>query len=182
MSNNFQLVDLPGKGEFRVATTNTSNDDSIAIRSPEWMVKIDDLTLSDIEGFQNYVELFGWQGESTCLSGNANFSSSTLAHTDLVLIIPFGTHSARIETKMNRCEILDTIQIVRLGNVKDTKVLLQQLEFNMCKIQRCQQQLDRMIVHVKISIKTNIIFAYDQLGLCTGQVVSKTDYLKNKTE
>ncbi|MDP3372139.1 MAG: hypothetical protein Q8S21_04535 [Candidatus Paracaedibacteraceae bacterium] len=188
MPNNFQLVDLPGKGEFRVATTDAQNNDSfLSARSPEWMIKIDNITTSEIDGYTNYIELFGWQGESNCLSatpvsGGPNLASSTLRHTDLILIIPFGGHSAQIETKMNRCEYLDSIVITHIGAVLNNKVPLQTLEFNNCRIQRCQQQLDRMIVHVMISVKTNTVFVYDQTGLCTGQMVSKTDYIKNTAE
>jgi hypothetical protein len=187
MSNNFQLVELPGKGDFRVATTDNPNKEhAFGIKSPEWMVKIDDLTISDIDGYPDYVELFGWQGEASCLtnpvsSGNS-FGSSTLRHTDLVFIIPFGGHSAKLETKMNRCENIESIKIIHVGNVIETKVLLQEIEFNTCRIQRCQQQLDRMIIHAMISIRTNTVHVYDPTGLCTGKMVSKTDYVKNKAE
>lgn len=188
MSNNFQLVDLPGKGDFRVATTDTQNGDPfLSARSPEWMVKIDNITESDIDGYRDYVELFGWQGESSCLSaapmsGGPNLASSALRHTELILIIPFGGYSAQIETKMNRSEYLENITITHVGAVLNNKVPLQKLEFNNCRIQRCQQQLDRMIVHVMISIKINTVYVYDQTGLSTGQMVSKTDYIKNIAE
>lgn len=187
MSTNFQIVDLPGKGNFRIATTDkVSTDDSVGIKSPEWMVQIDDITVSTVDGFERFIELFGWQGESSRLTGpdvgGPLFASSTLRHTDLVLMIPVGGHAAQIETKMNRGEGIDSLKIIRLGNIQQAKVRLQEIEFNLCKIQTCQQQLDRMIVHVMIGIKTNTIFVFDQTGLCTGQMVSKTNYITNVAE
>ncbi len=187
MSTNFQIVDLPGKGNFRIATTDkTSNDESVGVKSPEWMVQIDDITVSTVDGFENFIELFGWQGESSRLTGpdvgGPLFTSSTLRHTDLILMIPVGGHAAQIETKMNRGESIDSLKIIRLGNIQQAKVRLQELEFNSCKIQSFQQQLDRLIVHVMIGIKTNTIFVFDQSGLCTGQMVSKTNYITNVAE
>ncbi|MES2252499.1 MAG: hypothetical protein V4482_02290 [Pseudomonadota bacterium] len=187
MSTNFQIVDLPGKGNVRIATTDTvSNDASYGVKSPEWMVQIDNITVSTIDGFEDYIELFGWQGESSRLTGpdvgGPLFTSSTLRHTDLILMVPFGGHAAQIETMMNRGENIESVKIIRLGNVLQSKVRLQELEFNTCKIQTCQQQLDRMIVHVMIGIKTNTVYVFDQTGLCTGQMVSKTDYIRNVAE
>ena len=187
MSNNFQIVDLPGQGNFRIDTTDApSTDASVGVKSPEWMVQIDAITHSSVEGFEAYIELFGWQGESSRLTGpdvgGPLFTSSTLRHTDLVLMIPFGGHGAQIETMMNRGENISSIKIIRLGNVQQAKVRLQELEFNECKVQTCQQQLDRMIVHVMIGVKTNTVFVYDQAGMCTGQMVSKTDYIRNVAE
>jgi hypothetical protein len=187
MPNNFQIVDLPGKGNFRIATTDTASDDAIlGVKSPEWMVKIDDITTSTVDSYTDYIELFGWQGESSRLTGpdvgGPLFTSSTLRHTDLILMIPIGGHAALIETMMNRGENISSVKIIRLGNIQQTKVRLQEIEFNECKIQMCQQQLDRMIVHVMIGIKTNTIFVFDQTGLCNGQMVSKTDYIRNTAE
>lgn len=187
MSTNFQIVDLPGKGNFRIATTDkASSDASVGVKSPEWMVKIDDITVSTVDGFESFIELFGWQGESSRLTGpdigGPLFTSSTLRHTDLILMIPVGGHAAQVETKMNRGESIDSLKIIRLGNIQQAKVRLQEIEFNACRIQSCQQQLDRMIVHVMIGIKTNTIFVFDQSGLCTGQMVSKTNYITNVAE
>ncbi len=187
MSNNFQIVDLPGRGNIRIATTGAlSTNELSGVKSPEWMLKIDDITYSTVEGYSDYVELFGWQGESSRLTGpdisGPLYTSSTLRHTDLILMIPVGGHAAQIESKMNRGENIDSLKIVRLGNIFQTKVRLQELEFNACKIQTYQQQLDRLIVHVMIGIKTNTVFVYDQSGLCTGQMVSKTNYITNVAE
>ncbi len=186
MATNFQIVNLPGKREFRIATTDTTNEEHSGIKSPEWMVKIDELMQSSVEGFRNYVELFGWYGESSRytnpdISGPL-FTSSTLRHSDLILIIPYGGYCAQLESHMNLGTGIGNLTIVRLGNVGQMKVTLQQIEFKTCKIQSCQQQLDRMILHVMIGAKTNTVFVYGQDGQSQGQMVSQVDYINNTAQ
>ena len=74
------------------------------------------------------------------------------------------------------------LQIVRLGNIKSTKVKLQVVDFTLCRIQSFQQQLDRLIVSLSISSKTNTVYVYDINGTNKGQMVSRVDYAKNTAE
>jgi hypothetical protein len=187
MTTNFQIIELPGKRTFRIATTDVPvTDEDIGVKSPEWMVSMDKLMCSTVEGFDDYVELFGWYGESSRFtSPDASgplFTSSTLRHTDLILIIPYGGYCAQIESNMNLGQPINSLKIVRLGNISQAKVKLQELEYTNCKIQTCQQQLDRMIIHVQIATKTNTVFVYGQDGTSQGQMVSKADYVKNTAQ
>lgn len=90
-----------------MATTdvNEQNDD-ITVRSPEWIIKIDKLLSSNLTGFEDYSELFGWNEESSRFTpgnlSNQLMSSATLKHSGLMILIPNGGHSAHIELKMNR--------------------------------------------------------------------------------
>ena len=59
---------------------------------------------------------------------------------------------------------------------------MQKIEFKICKIQTCQQQLDRMILHVMIGAKTNTIYVYGQDGQSQGQMVSQVDYINNSAQ
>ena len=119
MSSNFQIVSLPGRKDFKIATTDTAGNNDI--KSPEWMVRIDDLLQSSVLGFENYVELFGWYGESSRFT-NPDISgplqtSATMRHSDLILIIPYGGYCAQLESNMNLGSGIATLTIVRLGNI-----------------------------------------------------------------
>ena len=187
MSNNYQIINLPGKRDVRIATVDTSDrGDTPAVKSPEWMVKIDGLMQSSVAGFKDYVELFGWYAESSRytspdISGPL-FTSSALRHSDLVLVIPYGGYCAQLESNMNLGVAISNLNIVRLGNIGQMKVVIQLIEYKTCKIQSCQQQLDRMILHVMIGSKTNTVYVYGQDGQSQGQMVSQVDYINNTAQ
>jgi len=92
MAQNYRIIDLPGKSKYRIATTDidTPDDENPGVKSPEWMVKIDDLTKSNVEGFDDHTELFGWYGESSRFTtgdiSNNLFTSATLKHSDLIIL------------------------------------------------------------------------------------------------
>jgi hypothetical protein len=180
------ITDLPGKKNIKMATTDQTVPEDITVRSPEWMIKIDALLSSNLEGFEDYAELFGWNEESSRFTpgnlSNQLLSSATLKHSGLTILISNGGHSANIELKMNRGIPLDLIEIVRLGNIKDVKVKLQVLEYSACWIQTFQQELDRIIVSCSISKKKNTIYVYDNSGASKGQIVSEVDYVLGKVD
>lgn len=186
MSQNFTFTEISGKNKFRIATTDTSTPEDGGVKSPEWMIKIGDLLTSEVEDFNDYCELFGWYGESSRLTtgdiSNQLFTSATLKHSDLIVILPNGGYGAQLESKMNLGIPLPIVQIVRLGNIKSTKVKLQVVDFTLCRIQSFQQQLDRLIVSLSISSKTNTVYVYDINGTNKGQMVSRVDYAKNTAE
>lgn len=186
MSSNFQIVNLPGKRDFRIATTDSADADPSAIKSPEWMVKIDNLLQSSVQGYTNYVELFGWYAESGRFTSpdvsGPLLTSSTLRHSDLILIMPYGGYCAQLESNMNTGVSINNLNIIRLGNIGQMKIVLQSIEYKTCKIQNCQQQLDRMIIHVMIGSKTNTVYVYGQDGQSQGQMVSKVDYINNTAQ
>jgi len=186
MPQNYTITEIPGKTKLRVATTDTTTPEDGGVKSPEWMIKIDDMLQSEVENFNDYCELFGWYGESSRLTtgdiSNQLFTSATLKHSDLVIIIPNGGYGAQLETKMNLGIPLNVVQVVRLGNVKSTKVKLQVIDYTLCRIQSFQQQLDRLVVCLSITGKTNTVFVYDVNGSNKGQMVSSVDYAKNTAE
>jgi hypothetical protein len=185
MPQNYKIVELPGRSKFSIATTDVDNPDNNpdGAKSPEWMIKIDALTNSAVDGFNDYSELFGWHGESSRFTtgdiSNNLFTSATLKHSDLVVLIPNGGYAATLETNMNTGTPINALTIVRLGNIKATKVKIQQIDYTNCFIQSFQQQLDRVILRLTVTTKTNTIFVYDTLGTNQGQVVSTVDYSKN---
>lgn len=186
MAQNYQVIDVPGLKGLKITTTDTSSPDDRGVKSPEWMVKIDDLLKSSVAEYNDHCELFGWYAESSRLTtgdiSNQLFTSATLRHTDVTLLIPNGGHGAQLESKMNIGMPLEKITIVRLGNVQNLKVKLQVIEFGHCRIQNFQQQLDRLFIHVSPTTKQNTVFVYDNSGANQGQMVSKADYAQNTAE
>lgn len=188
MPQNYQIIEIPGSHKLKMATvdTSTSSDENRGVRSPEWMVKIDLILQSNVTGYNDYSELFGWYGESSRLTtGDISgqlFTSSTLKHSDVVLLIPNGGHGAQLETKMNIGMPLENVNIVRLGNIQNMKVKLQTIEFGNCRIQAFQQQLDRLYIFISPTTKTNTVFVYGNDGAMKGQMVSRVDYSKNIAE
>ncbi|MBY0282265.1 MAG: hypothetical protein K2W94_08970 [Alphaproteobacteria bacterium] len=188
MPQNYKIIELPGKSNFRIATTDIENPENNpdGVKSPEWMIKIDDLTTSDVDNFNGYTELFGWHGESSRFTtgdiSNNLFTSATLKHSDLVVLMSNGGYAATLETNMNTGTPINVLTIIRLGNIKATKVTMQQIDYTNCFIQSFQQQLDRIILRLTVTSKTNTIFVYDKTGLNQGQVVSTVDYSKNTAQ
>lgn len=182
----YTITDIPGRKPIKMATVDPGTSEDIAVRSPEWIVRIDNLLNSNLKGFENYAEIFGWNEESSRFTpgnlSNQILGSATLKHSGLMLMIANGGHSAQIEAKMNRGIPLGLIEIVRLGNIKNVKLKLQILEYKQCWIQSFQQQLDRIIVTVSVSTKKNTVFVYDVSGRNTGCMVSEVDYAKGEVE
>lgn len=182
----YTLTDVPGRKPLKIATTDKTGNEDITVYSPEWMVKIEQLLSSSLEGYEDFSEIFGWQEESSRFTaGNVSnqlLGSATLKHSGLILLIPNGGHAAQIELKMNRGVPLSLVQIVRLGNIRDVKLKLQVLEYHSCWIQSFQQELDRLILTLSVSYKKNTLFIYDQDGGNKGQMVSEVDYVKGNVE
>lgn len=167
------------------------SDDSVyntheGVRSPEWMIKIDDLLKSSVDQFEDHAQLFSWRGLSkrrtTGDFGNLLFTSATLAHSLVAVELSNGSYATSLETKMNKGEHLETVTIVRLGNAKDLKVKLQTVVFGNCRIGSFEQVADRLFLELYVTTKENTIFEFGQDGAAVGQTVSKVDYSKNTAE
>lgn len=182
----YTITDIPGRKSIKMATVDPGTSEDITVRSPEWVVKIDNLLSSTLKGFEDYAEIFGWNEESSRFTpgnlSNQLLSSATIKHSGLMIMIANGGHSAQIEAKMNRGIPLGLIEIVRLGNIRNVKLKLQILEYKKCWIQSFQQQLDRIIVTVSVSSKKNTVYVYDQDGQNTGCMVSEADYSRGEAE
>lgn len=167
-----------------VDTPTTTEEDGVS--SPEWMVRIDDFVESRVTGYEDHTDLFGWFAKSS-RECNGHISSSipssaTLKHSDVVLMIPNGGHAVQLEMRMNTGTPLELVTVARLGNVRTNKVKLQTIDFAKCTIKSFQQELDRLILHVSVTSKTNTVHVYDEEGSPKGQMVSRVDYSKNTAE
>lgn len=189
MAFNYRLVQPSGKDSISIAMTDTAmpgDTQNIGVKSPEWMVKIDDLLSSSVADYTDHAELYGWHGKSSRFTtgdiGNLLLTSASLRHSDVVIIIPNGAYAPVLENKMNMGNKLDEILLVRLGNSEAVKVKLQTISFATCRFQSFQQELDRLYLTFNVTKKVNTVFAYDETGANTGQTVSTVDYSQHTVE
>lgn len=172
------------------STTITRVDPSIRhtnnVSTPEWMIKIDDLLSSTIEKFEGFADLYGWHAEQARLTKGSPasqlYSTAAVQHSNVLIVLPAGIYIPTLETKMNTGANIALIKIVRLANVGDLKVSLQEIEYTNCKIDSMEQQLDEVIISFRPEARQNTIIKYAQDGSKKGQAVSKFDYSKGTGE
>jgi hypothetical protein len=186
-ATSYTIEEIAGASKIRVPIIKDNDEqDESGVKSPEWMVKIDDFLTSNIDGFNDHTELYGWYAQSsrhsTGKSGSSIPLSATLKHSDLIVVIPNGAFAVQLEMRMNTGTPLSSVCITRLGNIKVSKVKLQTIEFAKCTIKSFQQELDRLVLHLTVTTKTNTVFVFGDDGSPKGQNVSRVDYSKNIAE
>jgi hypothetical protein len=188
----YSLIQIPGRSNIRipivesnVSTTDDSSNKS-SVQSPEWMVEMDSFLSSNVSGYTSYCQLYGWYGESSRYTSgdvaSSLFTSATLRHSDLIVIIPNGGYATTLESMMNTGTPIQQLTIARLGTISSSIVTLQTLVFTMCRIQKFNQQLDQVIIEMSILTKQNTVFVYGQDGSSQGQMVSQVDYSLNMAQ
>lgn len=180
----YQEISVPSaNGEItniRVPIVNQDDRIPSFSRSPEWMVKMDDLLNSSVENFAEYAEVFGWSGTmsrntSPYLSSDLH-TTSTLVHTDLAIIIPMSGYAAKLNMRMAKGMKISKITLVRLGNIEDVKQIIQQIDFEICRIQSIQQSIDQLSLTIQVQKRTDTVNVYKQDGSNSGKVVSTVDF------
>jgi hypothetical protein len=179
MALNYSIIDLPGRSQIKVAVVDQTTPDR-GVKSPEWMLRLDDILFSYVQGYEDCCELFGWYAESNRFTSadvsNELFTSATLKHSDIIVIIPNGGYGSVLQTCMNSGNIIESMSIVRLGNVGNMKVKLQEIAFDICRVQSFQQQLDRINLNIQVTTKTDTHYIYDVTGQIKGQMVTSVNY------
>lgn len=184
MAVRYQVVGLMGQArQVQVPVVDNDQTDLKAVKSPEWMVSLDDIVFSSVTDFEDHCELYGWYAEAGRFTSgdvsNQLFTSATLCHSDIVIIIPGGGYAAQLQTQMNMGRMISKMTIVHLGNVEQTKVKLQEIVHDQCRIQNYQQQLDRLVLQIQVTAKTDTHFVYDRTGQIKGQMVTSVNYSQN---
>ncbi len=179
MAKNYSIVDIAGRSQVKVAVVDHDMPER-GVKSPEWMIRLDDIVYSYVKGYESYCELFGWHSESNRFTNpdisNELFTSATLYHSDVILIIPNGGYSTVLQNRMNSGQIIEEMEIVRLGNVGKIKVKLQEIIHKICRLQSVQQQLDQLVLSFQVTSKMDTHFIYDVTGQIKGQMVSSVNY------
>jgi hypothetical protein len=174
---------LSGRKDFYVPAVEklySRNDENTSSKAtPEWMVKIEGITESEIIGYMNCCELLGWFGESArkINGNNTAFPAASLRHSEVVVIIPMGGHLAKLENKMNNGEVLPEVELMNFADGKT----LQSIKYGLCIINSIQQELDRFVMKMNVVTKQNTIKVY-KAGALAGNIESFVDYGTGKTE
>lgn len=181
-TNQYTVASINGH-DFKIPMVAPSINIQGKVNTPEWMISIDEDLASTIEGYEQCCELFGWYADESRLtnSSTANdlYSSATVQHSNVVVLIPNGVFSPILEQKMAKGVNISSVKITRLGNIEDMKKELQTVEYTECKIEALQQQFDRLIVSIRPETKCNTVYSYDQTGRLNGQNVMTIDFTKN---
>lgn len=161
---------------------NTDNPVESAATTAEWMIKIDEHTFSSRIGFTGHCELHGWYAENSCETSGGSVGSwnpaTILKHSEVVIIIPVFGFLPILENSMNKKESLNEVEIIRVGETIATQTIL----FERCFISSIQQELERVIIKMNITTKTNTVLGFDANGNSAGQVVSFVDYSSGAVE
>lgn len=175
--SNIMKYRIAGSKDFAIPVVskvhNPDEESAASANTPEWMVKIDELTTSLTLGFPDYCELLGWFGEAGRKINNSTtqYPSSSLKHSEVVIVVPVAGYLASLESKMNKGETLKVVKIINFADNKE----LQAIEYKGCLIRSIQQELERAVIKMSIMKKINTIKVYNE-GVCTGQMVSSVDY------
>lgn len=163
-------------------TTDKSSEDSSSAQIPEWMIKIDTLT-KDLKtpkflGFEDYCELYGWYAESSCDTKNGIvIPTAKLKHSEVIIILPVFSFLINLELKMNQQKKVDVMEIIRTAGKSKAQTIL----FENCTLKNIQQELDRVVIKMNITRKTDTITVFEN-GMPAGQVVSFVDYLTGEVK
>ncbi|MBX9977302.1 MAG: hypothetical protein K2X98_03540 [Alphaproteobacteria bacterium] len=156
-------------------------------KAPDWIVEIPDHTKGNIDGLDTYSQLFDfhyeYSRETSGHIGNETFTSAAIEHSEVALLIPTGTYTAKIRQTLNTGKVVPTITIKRLGNMTDLKKPLQIITYTDCIFARVVQDKDFFAVSFRfIKVKEeNPEFKQDDEG-SGGQNVCETDYAKLTVE
>ena len=157
-------------------------------RAPEWMVEIPDITKGNVADFETYCELFNWHAEysrhTLGHTGNELFTTAAIEHTEVYILIPAGTYTAKVRQTLTTGKNIPTITLKRLGNMTDLKKPLQTLTYSSCLLTRAAQKDDYFAISfrfVKIKEENFEIKqdAGDDSDTQAGQNVCEVDYSLN---
>lgn len=162
-----------------------------SISTPNWMISFDELVNSSVKGYEEYCELFASTGSAARLSqghlASQQFSSGTMQHSDIAVIIPFGDYAPTLKDYMARGQTIECIEIVRLAHINGYEKEDEQLKIITCidhgnaKIQTWDWDManDRLILSYRFETETLTSYRFKQDGTAEGQVFSELDFTKN---
>ncbi|MDR1597473.1 MAG: hypothetical protein LBR89_00850 [Holosporales bacterium] len=173
-SPEYDLLEVPGSDNLTIAVISAMHHgeqgEDTGARLCEWTI-IMDLMFPPLMSIQ----LYGWYAESERETGpdvgNQLFTSSSLKHSELVVVIPCGMHLATLECRLAAGKEVSKVIIMRnikTGGPLPIDLPIQTIIFGHCYITKVQQYLDYIIVSLKIGTKMVICTAFDQEGMPSG--------------
>lgn len=187
MSHNYTQygnIPLAGDQNISIPVVDPRIKHTNSVTTPEWMISIDKFLTSNVEGYEGFTELFGWFAEQARLTKGSTatqlFSTSAVQHSNIMIVIPNGMYLPLLETVMNSGSNIGAVKIVRLANISDLKIPIQEVDYTNCKIDSIQQKLDEIIMSIRPETRMNTVIQYAQDGSKLGQNVSFFDYVTGK--
>ena len=181
----YDILEVPGIDNLKIAVIpamrqNDLNDEN-GTKYIEWTVTIGTLLLP-----KPFVELYGWYAESERSTGtdvgNKLFTSASIKHSELVIVIPSGAHLASIENHLANGHCISSViitHLIRLGG-SPVPIPTQVNTFGDCYVTGVQQYLDYLIVRMRISTKSVTCTAFSQEGKPAGVGTYNVSFVKNK--
>lgn len=164
----------------RSGITGLHNDYSQRTSTPEWVVKIGDLTKSYILKFEDHTEVFYWgyklSRPTNPSSTGPLYASATVSITDIQMVIPNTDSSTTIEFKMMKGEPFTLISLKRLANINGTNITTMDMTFENCFIQTIEPHGDQLKVSFKCTYYKKTAYRYDQNGDSKGQTEVSFDF------
>lgn len=184
-SLDYDLLDIPGLEDFKIAVIPAMNrsetDEDTGVRFCEWT-----LTMDKIFAPHMFIELYGWYAESERETGtdvgNQLFTSSSIKHSELIVVIPCGKHLADLDNKLAHGSLISYVVISHLIKLNGKTIPIQVNTFEKCFITGVQQYLDYLIVRMRIHKKTVICTAFDQKGVLSGVGMYEVNFSNPKND
>lgn len=172
-------------GDVILYKPDTLNNNGLSSqKSPDWVIEISgDLTKGNLEGLETYAQLFDFHYEySRDTSGHVSgemFTSSAISHTEVSVLIPAGTYTAKIRQALNIGKMIDSVTIKRLSNMTDLKKPIQTIKYENCLITKVSQSGDYLALSIRCVKVTEINVENSQTDETqAGQNVSEIHYGK----
>lgn len=150
-----------------------------ASKTPEFMVRLDDIASSTVEGYEDYVQLFHFAYEINRFT-NPNvadqlYTSGRVSIEDPLMVLPNGYFSPVLQMKLMRGDLIEEVHVKRLANIFETNVCVQEIIFTDVYLQRCLPKYDTVIFTFRPETFENIVYTYDQKGQLQGTTSVKFD-------
>lgn len=149
--------------------------------TPEFMIKIAGIdTKSTVSGFEDHVQLFHFNYKLSRLTnpnaGDQLYTSARVTIEDPGMVIPNGNFAPIIQQKLMKGDTITDIHVVRLANIAQVNVIVQELTFTNNFFQTYEPRYDTVLVTFRPATIENKINSYDQSGQLQGTTSVKFDF------
>lgn len=123
------------------------NNNLVSSVTPQWMIKCDDFFDSDVEGFDAdstpclWVKL-GASRSTSYDSGGEMTGDGRITSKSVIVSMKYGSWAPLIQQYMYEGKNVKALSLIRFSNIEGTKVIIQQIDYTTCKIERYVQDGD----------------------------------------
>jgi hypothetical protein len=165
--------------------TGSLNQLSVASSTPQWLIRCDALFSSSIEGFDDdsapIERMETGVARRTTLDASGEFSGDgTVISQTIVIYMKYGSWGPLIQQYFYDGKNVNKISLIRFTNHEGTKVIVQQIDFETCKIASYEQADDVIRFTFNYQKITDESIYYNDAGEKQGSnvVLFESDTLK----